>query len=160
MLYQLWLTLAQLTSNINKSHRGKIYLTIIVSPWNCTIELPYSIVPTDKWSARVSLKYADEIFLEDVVEILLAVFQLTSQVFALIPQAHSTAFLTGAECILHDLSLISESEAYKWHRELAVDAWMKQSVYGTSPFVEALIFHIALIHEILFPILWLWPAGQ
>ena len=152
--------ITKLTTNINKSHWGDVDLAIIVSPGSSTIELPYSIVPTDKWSARVSLKYADEIFLEDVVEILLAVFQLTSQVFALIPQAHSTAFLTGAECILHDLSLISESEAYKWHRELAVDAWMKQSVFGTSPFVEALIFHIALIHEILFPILWLWPAGQ
>ena len=39
--------------------------------------------------------------------------ELTKQVFASIPQAHRTAFLTGAECILHAVSLMMDKEAYK-----------------------------------------------
>ena len=68
--------ITKLTTNINKSHWGDVDLAIIVSPGSSTIELPYSIVPTDKWSARVSLKYADEIFLEDVLRFCWPYFNL------------------------------------------------------------------------------------
>ena len=154
MLYQLWLTLAQLTSNINKSHRSKVYLTIIVSPWNCTIELPYSIVPPNKWSTRVSL-YDIQISYQMIVSY---VFQLTWHELASTPQAHRVAALIGAEWSLHAWSLMRDIEAYELN--MIFRQQNKTKLIVTSPFVEAEISHIVACPEILFPILLLWPADH
>ena len=86
--------------------------------------------------------------------------QLTPQVFALIPQAHRRAFLTGAECILHAVSLMSDSEAYKWQWNQRSCLYETNGMFVTPPFVEDLLSHFVQTREILFPSLTLWPVDQ
>ena len=140
---------------VHKSHGSEINATEIVSPGNCTIQLPYSVVHPNEWSARVTLCLKN-------IE-----WKIICEMFLTLPRKYSHKFPKRTE--LHFQQVLNEfcTQSHLWlikrpskSVEIKHVILLKTVHIVTPPFEEVLLSHTVWIAEILSPSLILQPDGQ